>query len=138
MKDVQVMNIDFELVMFDFAEKFQGDEAARRKALLMFHALLLDEVACRARVELLRALREKTANLGEASTPPQVPHDETDLTEPIRQIVARGTLRAVDEGKVTYEQLAALSCDPIAIWKIHCAIRKWDHGAASPEQTEQC
>ena len=110
------MKVDLDLMLQSFAETYRDDP---EMALRLLQALLLDENACLARIELLKRVRGRA----EADFPGlHGKRGETDFATEIQAIVEAGTIRAVKEGTLCPERLAALSRDPDALWQVHEAL----------------
>lgn len=120
------MNIDFGLVMYDFVAVFregEGNENEIAKGVQTFTQLVLDKMACRARMTFLHALDARE------ESPESIPLDD-HLSECIKHIVQLGIDGALAEGNVKPRDLADLGSHPTALWKLHCALCGPDHGPA--------
>jgi hypothetical protein len=90
---------------------------AVQQALAAFQSLLLDEASCRARVDLLHALRDRATREMPDLVPPRA-----DFTREIRAIAELGTFRAFAQGLLLPHRLAGLTRDPDALWQAHLAL----------------
>lgn len=116
------MKVDLDLMFQSFAEAYRENPEV---ALRLLQALLLDERACLARIELLKRVRGRV----EAGLPDlRGTRGEADFATEIRAIVETGTARAVHEGKLAIGRLDALTRDPDALWKAHLALVGHDNG----------
>ncbi len=120
------MNIDFDLVMYDFVATFRevdGNEKEIDKGVQTFIHLVLDKLACRARMAFLHALDAAEETPDEISV---VEH----LGQCIDHISRLGIEGALAKGDVTLEDLADLSNHPNSLWQLHCAICPSVHNLA--------
>jgi hypothetical protein len=114
--------MSLDLLFLDFAEEYQKHP---EQALYALQALLLDQASVRGRVAFLHEL----GALSETDLPDVAPERErSDFTEEIRLIREIGTIRAVEEHKLDPQRLAALICDPEALWRAHRALVSEDEG----------
>jgi hypothetical protein len=103
-------------VFLDFAEEYQNQP---EQALYALQALLLDEISVSGRVAFLHEL----GAFSETDLPDMAPErEQSDFTHEIRLIREIGTLRAVKEGTLDPQRLAALTCDPEALRLAHRAL----------------
>lgn len=108
-------------MFLDFAEAYERDPS---QAISALQTLLLDERACRARVDFLRSLAELAAC--EFPDLPAGPPSQ-DFCDMIRALLDVGTARALELGLTTPERLHTLSCDPEAL--------RWAHEALTGDPT---
>jgi len=112
------MKTDLGLVMCDFVGRLreaEGNEGEIDKVVQTFIQLVLDKMACRARMTFLRALGARKKN---AKPIPVSDH----LGQCIDRIVRVGVEGALANGHVTLQDLVALSGHPTALWRLHCAL----------------
>ncbi len=118
--------LDLNLVLLDFRSEYEHQP---RQAVHALQTLLLDENACRARIAFLERLAatkpqdqsdlDRVAGKAISSRHRAEGRDRGDWTAEIRSILEIGTLRALEQGRLSVERLDALSRDPDALWRAH-------------------
>src|SRR5262249_23094518 len=131
------MNIDHDLLFFDFTPAYAEDPGAAVHAL---QALLLDQAACRARIAFLRSLGELA---GEALPEHDPGRSRGDFAAEIRTILEAGIAPALEQGRLDSDRLAALTRDPEGLGQLHRALvvdeepREVDHPPAPAAAASQ-
>lgn len=120
------MKLDMDLVLFDFAGAFgDGKQGPAEQALYVLQTLLLDETTCRARIEFLRGLEEQAENNFQDLRAKKL--SGGSFAAEIQAMMEIGTFPAFAQGLLRPERLAALSCDPDALWEAHQALTADDY-----------
>jgi RNA polymerase sigma-70 factor (ECF subfamily) len=129
------MSTDLQLAFTDYVASWEHDAEG---TLLDLQSLFLEEGACLARVEFLRAAAEKS---------PQKPafspaRSAAEFAPEIQAISRVGLLPAYREGTLKAARLLALACDPCALWEVHRALLdlplgKEKVGSSSPKHISE-
>jgi hypothetical protein len=111
-------DVDPELIYFDFLEVHASDPD---RALVLLHALLLDESSCRARVAYYKRLETER---------PEESTDTIDAWEPwIAALLSDGPAGAVRAGRLTLGRIDALTRAPAALAEAHRRLVAFDPAA---------
>ncbi len=121
------MNIDFELVTYDFVAVFreaEGNTELVEKGIQVMRQVVLDKMACQMRMFFLDALDPHP------TTKEQRTRDH--LKRCIDIIAELDFERALAAGKVTLRDLAELASNSDTLWQLHCALCSPVDDLASP------
>ena len=112
------------LILYDFSKSLLSPDAnARRRGMCALLELLLDPVACGGRVALLRSARSRdSAELPGRAAVTDVPSERLDQCA---QWVGRvGVFSALEQQRVTLDDLVALTVSPTHLWQAHQQLSK--------------
>ena len=107
------------LILFDFSESLlSSDENARRRGVYALLELLLDPVACGGRIALLRSVQfSDSAEPLRRAAVTSVPSERLDQC--VEWLCRVGVFSALEQQRVTVDDLVALSISPTHLWQAH-------------------
>lgn len=109
--------LDLDLVFLDFSQAYQEDS---QRALHMAHALLLDEVVCCQRIDFLKQLGTWAKDSPKRQ---EVETNKADrFTEEVRLLGECGVMTAIQQLRLTPDQLSTILSHPVALWEAHLAM----------------